>query len=686
MTQKPIEFDSGLVIKPVTVSPTNPVEGQLQKAAAGHSTLSEGTYEYNGSRWVRLDQSPSDGLNFFDNGDLSGALLTDFTQGNDATFDNGGTPTTVLTLTQTVGEVIRGFQSVKWVLNATPTTSVNDFFVFETIDIPLGYRGRTLGLKLQYSYDGANGDIAIRIKDETNTAVLTDDTVVLEGTSGKVKEFVTSFYCPATCQQIKLGSQVLAHATGSEVLIMDDIVVTPDPFVLANISGKTLIDTYIHTYTTSLSSGSVYYCGFPIVQNSETGATIENSGQAPTTTYSSAWKYVVPKAGVYKIVSYGWCQKGSGGTSASGFDISIYIDGVREEGTQGDRCDIGVSAGEAFGIVVGTYRLNKNQKIAIGILQANGNGTARSLADSDNKLEIVSITEEQEHIITPMQNVHPAVLRGTDSPAIAPSIVTYIGFNTIETDIDSLFSNVGVSSTTRANATMYKVPQDGMYYVKARTQLLDDADWDLNQQFYFRVEVDGVEKLNTATVAWEALNNPKHQFEVSGIVKLNKDEEVQVSVDHTGSGPLSFQGADSFAEFSVFKIDQNAVLGAFPKTKWQQKALTNSETFNNLEIGKTYRVVTHGFFDYASGTGVGHKWGIASWTCGTVSAFGEVEVWSNSVGQNAVGGSATSNKIFVADSPTLTFTVSQSAGVTFNSGKSYAYIEELLAEQVTQWT
>ena len=44
-----------------------------------------------------------------------------------------------------------------------------------------------------------------------------------------------TFFCPSDCQQIKIGPQVVTHATGSEELIWDDVVVSPNLLITADI-------------------------------------------------------------------------------------------------------------------------------------------------------------------------------------------------------------------------------------------------------------------------------------------------------------------------------------------------------------------------------------------------------------------------------------------------------------------
>lgn len=173
-------------------------------------------------------------LNFYTKGDAEDAELVDFTEGNDPVFGNGGTFQGAFAF-ETINQ-LRGTKSFLLTLNAAPTVSNGDYVESELIDIPLGYRGRTLAIKTVFTYDGDDNDIVMAVKDITNGNILTDGADFFTQ-SATGKDFVTTFYCPADCEQISVGPQVIAHATGGEIFKWDDVVVTPN----VNVS-KNLID------------------------------------------------------------------------------------------------------------------------------------------------------------------------------------------------------------------------------------------------------------------------------------------------------------------------------------------------------------------------------------------------------------------------------------------------------------
>lgn len=126
----------------------------------------------------------------------------------------------------------------------------------------------------------------------------------------------------------------------------------------------------------------------------------------------------------------------------------------------------------------------------------------------------------------------------------------------------------------------------------------------------------------------------------------------------------------------------------FGKTKFQQKflladngggALTDL-TFNNLEIGKKYKVTMQGMIDGAGSTASGY-----------IRAFhNSAQILEASVANSSIHGNS-SSRLFVATATTLTFTyVSNSAGDIQGNGtdaETWAILEELPNHEVTtQWT
>jgi hypothetical protein len=224
----------GRRFEPQSADPINPSEGQTQYADG--TARAKGLWTYDGTTWVSGSGGGGGALNFYPNGDADAVADTsNETTGNNATFDGGGTLQGTYSISTAANDLIRGQNVRKLVLNATPGTSDNDYVASESISIPLGYRGRTLGTQFQYKYDGADNDIKVVILDDTNTEILQEVNLEAFSSSNTAKEAKIHFICPADCEAIKVGFQVNTHATGSEILIWDDQIVNNDALFIKEI-------------------------------------------------------------------------------------------------------------------------------------------------------------------------------------------------------------------------------------------------------------------------------------------------------------------------------------------------------------------------------------------------------------------------------------------------------------------
>lgn len=227
---------NGVTYTPLSADPTG------SSLTEGHTFYSDGTtraaglWTYKSGNWVQVG-SGSGIKNFYTNGDAdSHSDTSDFSTGNNATFDGGGSLAGTFALSTTAADLIDGKQVFKYTESATALNNDDDYIASEVIDIPLGYRGRQLGIKLQYKTTKADDAIKWVVKDQTNTTILTTGVELLPkyDSDDTAKEFTTSFYCPADCTQVKVGPQIITGEV-SKVLIWDEVVVTPDPFVYKDV-------------------------------------------------------------------------------------------------------------------------------------------------------------------------------------------------------------------------------------------------------------------------------------------------------------------------------------------------------------------------------------------------------------------------------------------------------------------
>jgi hypothetical protein len=221
---------------PQSADPTNPVEG-MQFYSDGTSR-SEGLWIYKDGAWQRSESSGAV-INFWQRGDFESLAVSDFNTGNDATFDDPGAGAINGVFSIDTINNMRGSRSGQLILNATPGGSDDDFVASETIDIAKGYRGRFLKVSMLYQYTGSDNEIKMVVKDETNVAILTDGSELLPAytpsdNEGRTFQFLV--YIPYDCAQISIGPQVVTHAAGSSLLRWDDVVITPDTVISADLN------------------------------------------------------------------------------------------------------------------------------------------------------------------------------------------------------------------------------------------------------------------------------------------------------------------------------------------------------------------------------------------------------------------------------------------------------------------
>lgn len=360
-----------LFVMPHQTTPASPSAGRIK------------VYSKNDNFLYKLDSdgnevkvgSASGELNFYEKGDADISKVADFTLGNNAVFGGGGSAQGVLTVS--TSNPFRGTKSFQYVLNATPGNSNNDYVESENISIPTGYRGRYLHVKLQYAYSGANSDIKWVVKDKTNSSIISIGDEFLEqfiSADNTAKEFNFAVYIPSDCAQISIGPQVVAHASGSEVLKWDDVVVTPNLYAVGNL-GK---DAAIYVTGNAGESITAGVTDIPF-------ATVEINKNL-----SNSWsgsQFTVPEQGVYH------------------FDVSAYFTTLLDRqlfvyvnGTQ--RAVISVENNSSFHKGDYAEYLEEGDTVSFRVL-----GNAGTLNNSP-VYHYLSITSKQlsEHVVTPARS------------------------------------------------------------------------------------------------------------------------------------------------------------------------------------------------------------------------------------------------------------------------------------------
>jgi len=186
------------------------------------------------------------GLDVFYAEDFEVLNAADFTTGQNATFDNGGTIGGALA--DETGSPISGDASVKYTTHATATNSNDDFFYLPAHTLDDKQKGNDVGINAYYTWDGSDDLIEVVIFDDTNNVVLSSSLDLIK-TQSNATRYSTSVFIPLTCNAIKIGFHHTGVSESSKVLTFDDIELSTDPFVYKNITNLTEWELYTPTYT-----------------------------------------------------------------------------------------------------------------------------------------------------------------------------------------------------------------------------------------------------------------------------------------------------------------------------------------------------------------------------------------------------------------------------------------------------
>lgn len=232
--------------------------------------------------------SSSGELNFYPKGDLEAATTADFTTGNNASFDGGGTLGGTFSVSTTSTDLIRGNKSAKLVGSATAGNNINDYIASTDIAIPQGYRGQLMLVKFRYRFDGTTGNVKLVVKDATNSTILNSNldtlTQYVDATNKTSADFETIVTIPASCANIKVGFQVITGEV-SKTLVFDDVIVSP------NVSNQKIITPFTDwaAYTPTFNGlGTVSDVSFFWRRN---GSDMEIKGSATAGTVTASALY-----------------------------------------------------------------------------------------------------------------------------------------------------------------------------------------------------------------------------------------------------------------------------------------------------------------------------------------------------------------------------------------------------------
>ncbi len=570
-----VEFSEGVSVsapddsQPLAVSYIIATE---QTTPSTPATGKQAIYPKSDGSWYQLDDTGTEqslgggggggALNFDTKGTAESMTTDDFSTGNNATFDGGGTIAGTLSISTTAGDLIRGSKVIKYVGSATAGDNTDDYVARDPIDIPQGYRGRFIGLKWQYrTANYTSGNICAKIKDTTNGTILLDDTHTLDAyadaTDNTGAEFVTNFYCPSDCAQIEWGFIVLT-GEASMTLVIDDVEISPDPFLIADFDN--ISDWESVTLTGSLSTNATYSG-----RKRRVADTLEVEGRISFSGVNTegAVTITIPDS---LVINTSILADGSSDNKTLGIAVFEDTGGQDLFGVVGynNTTSVAIFASEDDHGVGAAY-------VGIGTAADTSSNVPLTIANGDKiifkfSVPITGWTSKTEHIVTPTQMSLPSKCSGADTTAIADATVTYIGFGTTDFDVDGNFTGVGNSnSTSSTGATYWTAPRDMHIRVRALVQS-DDADLDAGEPFRLLIRKNGSTVTQIYQEVQGSLGTPFVSRQVNDIYKVDKDDQIAIAVymDDTGSNTWALNGGTDAGHFSVEQIDITPVLGAIP--------------------------------------------------------------------------------------------------------------------------
>lgn len=434
---------NGINLEPLSADPSNPKEGDFQFADG--TARAKGLWVYQDGAWSQAGGSGGGGLDVFYSEDFETSVSSsDFTTGNNATFDNGGTLDGTLA-DETTSE-IAGTTSLKYTMGST---SANDWVKSPNIAIDDKQSGNTVGLEFYYTYNGDDGDIKVVAWDDTGSTVMNLATDTLKAASNP-QRFSVQFPIPSSTTSINWGFQVVT-GNSAKVLIIDDVQISTNPFVAKNLVQQSDWKTYTPTLSAGFgttSNESFFY--------RRLGDSIEIMGYFTAgTVAASLCSFSLPT-----------------GLSVDTTKLTISGNTTAAEGTLVGFWEISETASNTNGKLItapGTdatliYFGQSSINAANGLIPANGNSIMASGTDQFLKVvvPISGWTSEMEQIIAyNSRNAENSMVRLHTGNG-------YGSTNTVIPRFTTAVTNTGNAITYTDSATdgaSFTINEDGIYYI-----------------------------------------------------------------------------------------------------------------------------------------------------------------------------------------------------------------------------
>ena len=433
-------------------------------------------------------------------------------------------------------------------------------------------KGKTCSISFYYTYDGADDDFTVQVKDNAGT-ILTSSSDLLKSTSTS-KKFVTTFTIPSGATSLQWGIKKTTDAENLSAykLIIDDVEMSQDPFVEANLLEDEIICRVANSDESS--SPQIYTEGDGYVK-----VTVFNS---PVTHLGGGWdsstnQYTIPETGYYDInfeIGVGEVTAdanmtqlvgvlGIGNDSSSVTNSSIASQ-IKDSPQAEDHLAVKVISNATY--------FTKGQVIEFRFFVALATGKQAKIKAETYFTIAKRRDSNTKHIITPAKS------NLTDW---ATYDLTTQGFGTISGH-DAQWRRVGDSMEIRGTFTAGTPTSDEARIGLPDGYTIDDSinnnkfsvgrgyreNSSSNTSKHYNVLAKGgTTYLNLAFLHYHGAQNPHAQLNGGNLVSSSPNE----TVHFYATVPIKGWGAE----------DHN-FLAALPMTKWQRKNLVRDVTTEAL--------------------------------------------------------------------------------------------------------
>ena len=451
-----------------------------------------------------------------------------FSTGNNATFDNGGVLQGAYASSSVAADIINGIRSWKLTLNAGAGVSNNDFVVAAAQTIPQGYRGRQLSFRVQYKYDGANGDINMVVKDDTNNAII--ETVSLDSfdnTDNTAKEVEIRYFCPSDCASIKVGFQVATHATGSEEFIWDDVILPLSSPILADLEDIQVIR--LHTGNGHGSTNTVIRRFGTLVSN-------EGPEIVEYTDSTTLGGSLTAKEECEVEIHYGEQFGGDGhfGISLNSTQLTTSILSI----TQADRIMGGSHRNTLEDSISGSVILQPGD-----VLRAHTQGSADS-GTPDRVHLILKAKRKKKAVVLNTKSSAPSSVQLTSNQSIATATFTKISLDNIVKDDENNFDTTN---------NYYVAPRSGWFNVSAGAKFSGTGG---SIRYFLLLLVDGATSIGNQQENDNTGNGRNLDFNKD--IYLNAGQTLELQARQDSGANMNVEGGLN-TYMTVHAIDKDAI-------------------------------------------------------------------------------------------------------------------------------